>query len=231
MGIDEKMDLIESMAKASLPMVGYTNFLIEKGSSFDVDAIGKRYLEIVKENKCCGEGNRPHYLNIEMPGGSDGIVFRRFFDGLSGSQFYSNRLYGILALDFGAFDEQIDENALESVKEYLMVNKENIRFILANVPHKSTSRLLRWNEFNIYSPNYDGLNAHEFLEKKLYSNGNKKSYDQLLSLEGLLRSFPESSWENVIGFVENLDKKDMETMMDSFIESTKENDHRIGFYI
>ena len=130
MGIDEKMILIESMAKASLPVVGFTNFMIEKGSSVDVDVIGRRYLEIIKKYKCFGEGNRPHYLNVEMPGGSDGIVYRRFFDGLSGAQFYANRLYGVLALDFGAYDEQIDERALESVKEYLMFNKDNIRFIL-----------------------------------------------------------------------------------------------------
>lgn len=231
MGIDEKMILIESMAKASLPVVGFTNFMIEKGSSVDVDVIGRRYLEIIKKYKCFGEGNRPHYLNVEMPGGSDGIVYRRFFDGLSGAQFYANRLYGVLALDFGAYDEQIDERALESVKEYLMFNKDNIRFILSNVPHKSAARVLRWSEFTIFSPSLEELSARDFLEQKYCFEGNEEKKNQIKAFECVLKQFPESSWERVIGFIEALDNDGVNSMIDTFMESDIGNDRRMGFYI
>ena len=231
MCISDKMSIIEDMAKASLPMVGYMNFLTEKGNTIDANSIGMQYLDIIRKYKCCGEGNRPHYINTDVPGGSNSIVLRRFFDGLSGSQFYANRLYGVIALNFSSFDNYIDIMTMDSVKEYLAMNKDNLRFILSNVPTKNISEILSWEEFCIYFLQHEEISAHDYLEKHFFQEESAVSDNELRSMEAILEQFPSSAWKDLIGFLKGMDKEDATLLFDIDNTDRKLHEHRIGFSI
>ena len=115
----DRLSIVSEMAMAGLPMVGFDNFAILKGNRISPRGIGERYLEILKCYNCCGEGNRPHYLEVKIPGGRNEVVLRRFFDGLSGMQFYANRFYGVITFDFSSFEKEVEDVVLGILKEYL----------------------------------------------------------------------------------------------------------------
>ena len=200
MDIDEKMGLIENMANMGLPMVGFSNFIIEKKNDIDVDKLGERYLKIIKEYNCCGVGNRPHYLRVEVPGGNEEIVIRRFFDGLSGAQFYANRFYGVLNLRLTAFDDQVDSIVLECMRSYLTSNLQNLRFVLSDVPKNSIKDILKWNFADIYVIDDRKPDVHEYVSDYLYRECQEFPYEKQTVLETMLSRFPYESWERVMEF-------------------------------
>lgn len=226
--ICETLQLIEGMAEAGLPMEGYKNFAVPKGTSFDVEVCAKKYLEIIKRNKCCGEGNRPHYMKVKIPGGTQEIVRRRFFDGLNGSQYFANRFYGILAINCSAFEDYIEPDALLCLREYLDANKGNLRFILFDVAPKSMDQILKWEGFDIENPVSKGKDSGK---ANYYSQqlGERFSTDMIQALDRIIRLFPEKSRNSVQDYLLTLDDKTVASLTEN--ERAKEYSfkQRMGF--
>jgi hypothetical protein len=227
--LKEKMNEIEDMARAALPMVGYTNFMIKRGSVVDVDEVGKQYLKILKRYNCCGEGNRPHYLKLDVPGGSNTMIFRVFFDGISGAQFFANRFYGVLTLDFRSFEGNVDVEALECLREYLTVNRENLRFILYNVPPKSMNEIISWDGFNMWVPELSGKNAHEYVLDFYRAQNKEAPMDLIFSIEKILERFPIASWEDVMRYLEEKNENMIDIIGIKNAPDDSFKDYHIGF--
>lgn len=230
MDIDEKMGLIENMANMGLPMVGFSNFIIEKKNDIDVDKLGERYLKIIKEYNCCGVGNRPHYLRVEVPGGNEEIVIRRFFDGLSGAQFYANRFYGVLNLRLKAFDGQVESTVLECMKEYLTSNHQNLRFIISDVPKNSIKEILKWDFADIYVIDDRKPDVHEYVSEYMHRKCPTFPYEKQAVLETMLSKFPSESWERVMEFA--FEQKDvLSSVINDQQQQMERQSGRIGFSV
>lgn len=229
MDMNERMTIIENMAKAGLPMVGFSNFVIERENEVDSDALGEEYLRILKEHNCCGVGNRPHYLKVEVPGGNVEMVIRRFFDSLSGSQFYANRLYGVINFSLSAFSDFVDVSILDSMKEYLLVNRENLRFILSDVPKESVKDIIKWESVDIFVVKDKKPDVHEFVDEYLLKKEVSFSREIQKLLEMLVSKFPTEAWERTLDFAISQDDEFVKAIIDEQCEGMIQQPGRIGF--
>ncbi len=225
----QQLDFIEGMAKAGLPMVGFRNFVLSKEHDSDTEQIGLRYLTILEKYRCCGDGNRPHFLMVRFPGGGEPMVFRRFLDGLSGAQFYSNRMYGVLAFDFSSFENNVNDAALDTLKEYLIGNRENLRFILSHLPENGMEKIAKWKEFDIFFEEVNEEPTRQYIQRFLEKNDLPISEKSVSGMEKIVEAFPRREWDHVLWYLSETGKEKRGIWEEVGKFRCNRSDRQIGF--
>lgn len=226
--IVETLNTIDDMASAGLPMVGFFNFLFADNTSINIDEVGKTYLDILKKYNCCGFGNRPHYMKVRVPG--ETMVLRRFFDGVSGRPFYANRFYGVITFDFSSYKDDVPVIVMDCLKEYLNSNKDNIKFVISNVPTKGMRRIANWDEFNFVHGATDRINAKEYLNKTIKEINVMYTESSLAYIEKVLSNYPKDVWKEVINFFLSMEPQKLKKLTD-MDEDYELEETKIGFNV
>lgn len=145
----EKLNIIRNMAERSLPPVEFPNFIIGRGwVKKDVEELMAEYLDILEKSRSFGRENEPHCVTLQFPYMSNHASLWQLFERISGGTYYRNRFYGVVTIDFTLWEDEIDYKAMTILREYIMENEENVKFILTEVPSELIKRMRSWDDYN-----------------------------------------------------------------------------------